>query len=224
MKNINLSNIIGDNCANLFALAFRSMNCTEFIPRVGEVKKLISVYLKEYEHEISSYFDESVLDDYCFVTDTLLRKRKIIDEEISKIDMRSEEIDDDKIQQLFEEKRFLQYTQLFNSGIYNLGISSYIIESNQIKQRFDWNKHYNAAPDMQYIIKNQRKYQCCKAYLVQKNPGLLSMGDCFLSDILLIIDLYRVKQQCTLEKFMSKKLTIIRGLILKKQAKMLQQE
>lgn len=256
MKNINLSNIIGDNCANSFALAFRSMNCTEFIPREGEVKKLISVYLKEYEHEISSYFDESVLDDYCFVTDTLLRKRKIIDDEISKIDIRSEEIDDDKIQQLFEEKRFLQYTQLFNSGIYNLGmilsfiddcmgidlellyanslgdyyegdlllveklemlpvihlgISSYIIESDQIKQRFDWNKHYNAAPDMQYIVKNQRKYQCCKAYLVQKNPGLLSMGDCFLSDILLLIDLYRVKQQCTLEKFMISLLFIMRS-------------
>lgn len=229
MKNVNLSDIIGDNCAISFALAFRSMYCTELIPQEGQAKKLISTYLKEYEHEISVYFDENGLDDYCFVTDTLLRKKEVIDE---------------------------KFNEMFNSGIYNLGmilsfiddcieidsdllyanslgdysegdlflakkmdmlpmihmgISSYLIEYNQINRQFNWNKHYNVVPDMQYIIKNQRKYQCCKDYLVQNNPAILSIGDCFLSDILLLIDLYRVKQQCTLEKFMVSLLFIMKS-------------
>lgn len=246
MKNVNLSDIIGDNCANSFVLAFRSMFCTEFIPKTNQAKKLISTYLKEYEHIILSFFDEQI-DDYCFVTNTLLRKREMIDNKIKNIDKYSKKVDEDEIERLFEEKSLLEYTQLFNSGIYNLGmilslidecigidlellyanslgnysegdlllvekmrmlptihlgVSSYIIEFNQINQQFNWNKHYNVAPNMQYIIKNQRKYQCCKSYLVQNNPRILSIGDCFLSDILLLIDLYRVKQQCTLEKFM----------------------
>ena len=247
MENVNLSDITGDSCAKSFALAFRSMFCTELIPNKDQAKKLISNYLKDYEHDISSYFDENSLNDYCFVTDTLLKKREIIDDKIKK-EVKHSKIDDiDEIERLFVEAESLEYTNLFNSGIYNLGmilsdidenieidscllhanslgdyscgdlllvqkmdilsmihlgISSYIIEFNQKNHQFNWNKHYNVAPNMQYIIKNQRKYQGCKMYLVESNPEILSTGDCFLSDVLLLIDLYRVNQQCVLEKMM----------------------
>lgn len=247
MENINLSGIIGDNCANSLALSIRSMFCTEIIPNEDQVKKLISNYLKEYEHDISSYFEENSLGDFCFVTDALLKKREILDGEIKKLVDCCKKGNEDEIERLIEEKRSLEYTELFNSGIYNLGmilshidesmeialdilyanslnnysegdmllikkmnmlimihlgISSYVIEFNQKNQQFNWNKHYNVAPNMQYIIKNQRKYQCCKMYLAENNSWILSKGNCFLSDILLLIDLYRVKQQCVLEKMM----------------------
>ncbi len=227
MENINLSDIIGDHCANSFALAFRSMFCTELQPKENQAKTLISKYLGDYECQISVYFDENVLNKYCFVTDILLRKRKM--------------------DYLLEEKRSLEYTELFNSGLYNLGmllsiidesveidadilinnsigdyskgalllakkmdmlvmihlgISSFIIEFNQKNQQFNWIKHYNVAPNMQYIMKNQSKYQSCKEYLIQSSSEELLIKYCFLSDILLLIDLYRVKQQCILEKFM----------------------
>ncbi|MDE6641081.1 MAG: hypothetical protein K2K63_11185 [Acetatifactor sp.] len=247
MENVNLSELIGDNCANSFALAFRSMFCTEFIPEKNQAERLISRYLKEYEQEILIYFDKNVLEDYCFVTDTLLKKREMIDDEITKIVKCSKKVDYYEIEQLFEIERSLEFTQLFNSGPYNLGmilslidesteidielvkanssgkyfkgdlllvnkmdrltsihlgISSFIIEFNQMSRQFNWNKHYNVAPNMQYLIKNQRRYQCYKDSFVQNDPGLLAKGDGFLSDILLLIDLYRIKQQCTLEKFM----------------------
>ena len=97
MENVNLSEFIGDNCANSFALAFRSMFCTEFISEKNQTEKLISRYLKEYEQEILIYFDKNALKDYCFVTDALLKKREMIDDNIIKIVKYSKKVDEDEI-------------------------------------------------------------------------------------------------------------------------------
>lgn len=255
MKKVNLSEIIGDSCANSFALAFRSMFCTVSIPNKNQATALISEYLKEYIEVMLPYFDENKINEYCFVTDTILKKEEIIKDKIKKACMDSGNVDEKELIRLLEEKSSLSdTTELFNSGMYNLGmilsfidqsiqideellcansigeysngdlllaqkmsnlsiihlgISSYIIELHQRNQQFHWNQHYNVAPNMQHIIKNQRKYQCCKKHFVKTNPKVNIKEECFLSDILLIIDLYRVKQQCILEKFMISLLFIV---------------
>lgn len=84
----------------------------------------------------------------------------------------------------------------------HLGISNFIIERDQRNNAFKWGKHYNVAPNMQYTIRNQQKYQAVKEICF--SDGLLTPteGKCFISDVLLLIDLFRVKQQCSLERLM----------------------
>lgn len=149
MENINLSDITGDNnCVNSFALAFRSMFCTEIIPPKNRAEKLIKTYLKEYEHEISLYFNN--IDQYCFVTNTLLKKREMIDDKIEKLDIYS---DEDEIYRLYMEKRLLEYTQLFNSGIYNLGtILSYLDENAENDLEILYNNSFGNYSNVSYFL------------------------------------------------------------------------
>ncbi len=86
-------------------------------------------------------------------------------------------------------------------GWMHLGVSDYIIKLNQEKNQFNWNKHYNVAVNSPFILKPHRSFSACKSLLINEEPSCLDNGDCFLSDILLMIDLYRVKHQCILEKF-----------------------
>ena len=86
-------------------------------------------------------------------------------------------------------------------GWMHLGVSDYIIKLNQEKEQFNWDKHYNVAVNSPFILKPHRSFSAYKSLLINEEPNCLDKGDCFLSDILLMIDLYRVKQQCILEKF-----------------------
>lgn len=49
----------------------------------------------------------------------------------------------------------------------HLGVSNFIIERAQRNAVFEWTKHYNVAPDMQYIIDNLRKFQIERRLLVK---------------------------------------------------------
>lgn len=78
----------------------------------------------------------------------------------------------------------------------HLGVASFIMEIDLSEQQFRWNKHYNIVPNMTQIMKNHLKIQSVKK-LMNKIP---MQGECFLTDFLLMVDLYRSKKQYVLVK------------------------
>lgn len=246
MKQINLSEIMEDSCCKSLTMSLRSMYCVEMKPQKNQAIQFLSKYLPEYRDVLSAYLGQKH-EDYVFVTDKILEKRERLRREYSNKIINDEDIDENLLEVLIDEERALRYTNLFNSGIYNLatllsiidkciqsddellyensigkyktgeniltektnmlclvhlGVSTFVIEADQNKGLFQWNKHYNVASNMHQIMANHRRYECGKAFWVEKCPEILLERDGFLSDMLLMIDLYRVRKQCILEKIM----------------------
>lgn len=82
-----------------------------------------------------------------------------------------------------------------------LGVSDYCISANQRHKIFNWGSHYNSSPNTIQLLNNQRKYQVYKSAMKELELPELKKGDCFISDVLLMIDLIRIQRQCLYEKF-----------------------
>ncbi|MBQ2886454.1 MAG: hypothetical protein IJE43_22270 [Alphaproteobacteria bacterium] len=107
--------------------------------------------------------------------------------------------------EILEKIELGEYTEaakLFNDKISNLiiiqlGVSNYIIEINQKRNKFDFAKHYNVAPDINNFIVRQRNLQ------YEKNiRDVKQEHDMFVSDIMLFFELSIIKRKNDVLKLM----------------------
>lgn len=78
----------------------------------------------------------------------------------------------------------------------HLGVSNYLIEENQRREKFYFNKHYDVVPDLHSAAVTQKRFQIIKKY-----RKYVPDTDSHLSDLLLHFDLSEVRRKNDIEKF-----------------------
>ena len=247
MEEINLSRITDDKFAVSFLLSLCAMNFAELRPPYGSEAKLVERYIGDYTNDFRRFFAPNCFDNFVFTSDSLIKRRARIDEQIRDSCIIKWEDMQRIIDELIVEKNKLTLENLFNSSPYNLcfliyaiddyiykdmdvilansigsymdgvsmlrelqeklllihlGISSFTINLDQDEDKFDWSKHYNVASNMHLLVANHIKTQLYKCNLISNNPVELCFGECYLSDIILLIDLFRIRRQLIVEKLM----------------------
>lgn len=111
----------------------------------------------------------------------------------------------------FERAQILLMRKSQDLARISLGVSNFIIRIEQNRGMFSEIKHYNIAPNMAFDIKTHRKFQNSKILDAYNESERLKWGDCYLTDFFLLVDLYRIRQQCSLEKLLISLIFIIRS-------------
>ena len=100
----------------------------------------------------------------------------------------------------YEKGLLLIKDKMIEGSLISLGVSSFIIGIEQCRGEFVWSKHYNATPDISYVLRSHCVFQNGKKALTLY-PDAVGEGHCFATDVYLLIDLYRIRTQYLFEKF-----------------------